>query len=876
MIRIELQTKIMAEEAQGRRHWRSKLWIAALALTILVSVIVIPPLFSINRYKSRIAQAMSNSLGRPVRMSGVELRLLPRPEFVITDLTVDEDPSYGAEPVLHASTVTAAIRMFSLWRGRLEISRISVDEASLNLVRTTEGRWNLDTLFRTAAQSQGNGVKPGRPAPLPYLEATNSRINIKQGLEKLPYSLVNADLSFWEENPGDWRVRLKGQPARTDVNLDQGDTGIVQLEGRMRRASELRLMPVHVELEWREAQMGQLSRLLIGSDAGWRGDVTAQMKLDGTPDAADVTTRLRATGVHREEFAPVAPLDFDANCGFAYHYSARTIEKLVCDSPLGDGRLRLEGNLPSNGQPKLSLELQKIPAQAVLDALRTVRQELGAGLEADGALSGKLTYDTAAPAPVVEPQGKSGRHAKKTPAKQAAATVQPLSGSITVDALKLSGGSLSQPIQIQKAVFQPAAGTNGQGSALAGTASVAAGAPSPLVFTVRLTQSGYQVTARGMGTPVRVRQFAHAAGLKEAGALDAIAGDPVTLDLAIGGPWLPAPDVSLAENASLNAAPAAGDSAAAAPGQPVPDRLMGTVTLHNANWKTDALPTAVEIAQATLHLGGGTSLWDSVVFTYGPLKGTARMEIPVCSAAEEPCTPTVNLEFPMLDAAELQTTLLGSEKKGTLLSTVIARLTPSSTRTWPAFKGTMKADSLVLGPVTLENFVADLKVSSATAEIASADTGLLGGQIHLTGKIENGDKPAYSLEGDFQKINPAELCRVLELNCTGASLDGDGKLELAGYAGKDLANSAKGTLHFVWKKGRIGGRNGASAESVPPVVTRFDRWSGNAEIANGAVTLKENQVQQGTHKGLVNASVTLGEPPRVSFTMPKSVAAANK
>ena len=46
---------------------------------------------------------MSNSLGRPVRMSGVELRLLPRPGFVITDLTVEEDPSYGAEPVLHAS-----------------------------------------------------------------------------------------------------------------------------------------------------------------------------------------------------------------------------------------------------------------------------------------------------------------------------------------------------------------------------------------------------------------------------------------------------------------------------------------------------------------------------------------------------------------------------------------------------------------------------------------------------------------------------------------------------------------------------------------------------------------------------------------------------
>ena len=269
----------------------------------------------------------------------------------------------------------------------------------------------------------------------------------------------------------------------------------------MRRAPELRMMPVHVEVEWRDAQMGQLSRLLIGTDAGWRGDLTAEMKLDGTPDSADVTTRLRATGVHREEFAPASPMDFDANCGFAYHYSARTIEKLVCDSPLGDGRMRLEGNLPAGGQPKLSLDLQKIPAQAILDALRTVRQELGAGLEAEGTLSGKLNYDATAPA--LQPPAKPIIAGKKMASgKQTIPTLpDPLTGSITLDALKLSGGSLTQPIQIAKVVFEPAIGTNGQNDALAGTATLPAGAPTPLVFTVRLTLSGYQVMARGAGAP---------------------------------------------------------------------------------------------------------------------------------------------------------------------------------------------------------------------------------------------------------------------------------------------------------------------------------------------------------------------------------------
>lgn len=866
----------MTEEAQGRRRSRSKLWIAALALTIFVAIIVIPPLVSINRYKTRITRAMSNSLGRPVRMSGVELRLLPRPGFVITDLTVDEDPAYGAEPVLHANTVKASIRLLSLWRGRLEFSRISVDVASLNLVRTPEGRWNLDMLFRTAAQSRAD-AKNGRHVPLPYLEATNSRINFKQGIEKLPHSLVNADFSFWQEQPGDWRVRLKGQPARTDVSLDLGDTGIVQLEGQMRRASEMRLMPIHVEVEWRNAQLGQLSRLLIGSDPGWRGDLTAEMRLDGTPESAQVTTRLRATGVHRAEFAPATPLDFDANCGFAYHYSARTIEKLVCDSPLGDGRLRLEGNLPSDGHPALSLELQRIPAQALLDALRTVRSQLGVGIDASGSLSGKLTYDaTLQPSTPPTPGPPPSHRGKKAPPIQASAAQGPLSGSITLDALKLSGGSLSQPVQIQKIVFEPSATADGKGEVLTGTATLPAGAPTPLVFTMRLTLSGYQVTARGAGTPARIRQLAHAAGLKEAGALDAVAGDPATLDLAIEGPWLPPLDVLLAENEGADVAVVPADLVATATGQPLPDRLTGTVTLHNANLKLDSMPTAVEITQATVHLGGATINWDPVTFAYGPIKGTAQAAIPVSCVPEEPCLPTVNLNFATLDAAELESTLLGAPNNGTLLSAVIARLTPSTEHKWPTLQGTVKADSLALGPVPLNDLSIDLKLSSDAAELTRVDAGVLGGQLHLTGKIDNGDKAAYSLEGQFEKISPAALCQVLQLKCTGLGFDGNGKVDLAGYTGKDLANSAKGTLHFDWKKGGVAGRIGAPSEPVPPILARFDAFTGDAEIANSSLSLKENQLQLGKRKSQVTATISFAEPPRVSFVPAKSAPAPKK
>jgi hypothetical protein len=294
------------------------------------------------------------------------------------------------------------------------------------------------------------------------------------------------------------------------------------------------------------------------------------------------------------------------------------------------------------------------------------------------------------------------------------------------------------------------------------------------------------------------------------------------------------------------------------------------VTLHNTNWKSDSLATAVEISQATLHLGGSAILWDSVVFSYGPLTGTATLQIPVSCEALVECPPALNLQFVTLDAASLQSALLGAHKQGTLLSSVIARLSPSSLPPWPTFEGTVETDSLVLGPVTLHNVNATLRVSPTDAAFKSLYAELLGGQVHATGTLTKGEKPVYSLEAQFQQLSPPAVCQLFELKCTGASFEGNGKIELSGFTDKDLASSAKGQLHFDWKQGSIPGRTASSAAPLPPALVRFDHWSADADIDNGAVTLKQNQVQQGSRKSTVDSSIILGDPLKVTFAAPES------
>jgi hypothetical protein len=868
---------------------RRRLWLTSAAVVALLAVLVAAPLVSLNRYKSRITHLMAASLGRPVRLSSVELRLLPRPGFVLYDLTVAEDPAYGAEPVLHASAVTASIRLLSLWSGRLEIDRISVDDASLNLVRTGDGKWNLDPLFRTAAATAGaaGGAGPRRPAPLPYLEATNSRINIKNGAEKLPYSLVDTDLSFWQDKPGEWRIRLRGQPARTDLIVQGADTGLVRLEASVHRAAELRQMPVHLDLDWRDAQLGQLSRLLIGSDPGWRGDLTGELHLDGTADAAQIKTRLRATGVHRAEFAPAAPMDFDANCEFLYHYSERAVENLVCDSPLGDGHVRLAGDLPGKGgPPRFSVELDQIPVAAGLDALRTLRSGFGPGLEATGGISGKISYAEGAP---------ENDAPKKTATTARAGKVHatgphnfkggPLTGSLTVQRPQLSGDGLHEPILVPNLVFEPEAGATqdlqesgsrlaAEHAVLAATVAIPAGGAVPLSVTTRLGLSGYQLIVRGQATLARAREFARAAGMEDVAALDALAGDAVTVDLSTEGPWMEteaAPPSSISPGPSVPGPVTPEPVRTTAFEDALTDQLTGTVTLHNANWKADYLANHVEIPQATLHLdrvGEDTGLrWDPVVFSYGPVKGTAIVTLPKSCAAGEPCPAHrpvhFQIEFGALDAAALQTAILGAHEKGTLLSELINRLSPSSPAlVWPELEGTVKADSLILGPVKLEKPSATLRILNSGAEITDLDAGLLGGRLHGTGTLTTGDAghrlPDYVLTSTFEKLSPDAVGQLLGQHWPGGVLDADGKIELSGFTGKDLASSAKGGLHFDWRHGALTTRPGAS-----PV--RFERWTGAAEIANGTIAVKQNQMLEGARKRRVDASVQLAAPP--TFTV---------
>src|SRR3569832_257308 len=97
----------------------------AIVVLVLALLMFLPPFINLQRYEARITQSLSGAIGRKVTFAKVHLRVLPQPGFTFTNFVIAEDPAFGLEPILRADEVTASLRLTSLWRGRLEIAKLS-------------------------------------------------------------------------------------------------------------------------------------------------------------------------------------------------------------------------------------------------------------------------------------------------------------------------------------------------------------------------------------------------------------------------------------------------------------------------------------------------------------------------------------------------------------------------------------------------------------------------------------------------------------------------------------------------------------------------------------------------------------------------------
>jgi AsmA family/AsmA-like C-terminal region len=773
-------------------------WILLAAAVLSLVAFVLPPLVNISRYQHRIADSISRSIGRQVHISSVKLRLLPLPGFEFSDFSVEEDPKFGSEPILHSDSVVADLRLLSLWRGKLEVSRIHFDDASLNLVREPNGGWNFASVLVQAAHipNAPTGQRHAGSAPrFPYIDAENTRINFKEGNEKKSLAFLNSDLSISLAPEDAWELHFRAQPVRTDLVLDLSDTGMLHIDGTLHRAPLLAEMPLQLKVEWDGVPLGQLSKLILGSDIGWRGGLDVEAAVEGTADLAHISTRLKVAGLHRSEFTPPHPIDVESSCRASFHRESRSLEDIACNSPVGDGALRLAGSIQevqTQPQAQLTLAIDRVPAAAVLTALQEVRSGLGSGVQATGALNGQFHYAT-----------QDGRPPS-------------IAGEVALDSLSLTPPDSRKPFLVGPVRLRCESPEAGSPALLLQPVRLAMGAPVPVTVDGRFTPAGFDLHLGGVTTLARLKAFGKTFGLL-GGAGTA------TLDLDLRGKWLlPVPDTEHPVVAST---------------------AEGSIAIRNAELTTSYLSQPLKIASAQGILSPNQIEWTNASITYGKLEAQGTLEYPTLCISTTPCAGHFSLVFATLDLAALQSTLLGTSEGGALLRQIFDRIDRHSVK-WPDLSGTVRIGVLSTGKLVVHDAIGALDISGNLIKIRSLNGHLANGTMHLAGLVDaSGDQPEYQLDVQVTNAAPSALGSIFDEHWGSGQANFSAQITMSGFDAQDLVRTATGSLRWDWTKG------GLAAEEPLPVAAQpfvhFDQWSADAAIAESTIKITHSLLARG-------------------------------
>lgn len=408
------------------------------------------------RLRNTLSSRLQTAFGRPVDVARFSVNLRGIPALQANSFTVAEDPRFGHEYFLYADTVTFRPRWLPLLIGRLEIGTIEISNPSLNLVRSKDGRWNIEEwlpvppeLFsepaaKPAAGSPMLAIAPQKSAPaastpnIRSISVSGGRINFKRATEKSAFSLIDVEGSVERQNAGRWSLNLEASPARAAVVLQQA--GTIHVQGEVGGTSS-RLRPANVQVTWQNAAVADALRLASAYDHGVRGTFSAALAAHTVGAVWNLSGRAEVRRVHRWDLplrADNPALNFVIAGDWLPEDSAVNISAATLETP----RSKITGTGAFSWDPNTDLAAENLPenfsvASTAIDGadllawIRAFVPNISDDIALKGSVLGNVVFAGTPPAPV--------------------------NGYIDAANLSLEGGSLRSTISTRDAriVFTP-------------------------------------------------------------------------------------------------------------------------------------------------------------------------------------------------------------------------------------------------------------------------------------------------------------------------------------------------------------------------------------------------------------------------------------
>lgn len=252
--------------------------------------------------KNRVTARLSAAFGRQVEVRNYSFSIWSGPVLEAHSVVVAEDPRFGNEYFLRAESLTVRIAWRSLVTGRLELGTVSLWQPTLNLVRSSDGAWNLaewlprPANFANPSSRADAFPNPARSVRFHRIDVDEGRVNFKLGDDKLPFAFSGIKGTLATENSGQWRLDLLATPLRAGGIVQQ--SGMIRLVGDVGGTSS-RLRPAALQLSWNGATVPDVLRLIEGRDYGVRGNLNLSVAARTEGDAWLIETNASIAQLHR-------------------------------------------------------------------------------------------------------------------------------------------------------------------------------------------------------------------------------------------------------------------------------------------------------------------------------------------------------------------------------------------------------------------------------------------------------------------------------------------------------------------------------------------------------------------------------------------------
>jgi hypothetical protein len=409
---------------------------AVLALILIVLIVAVPFLIDVDRFRPAIQSQLESALGRPVEIGHLQFSLITG-GVKAQAITIGDDESFSQAPFLRAETLSAGVDIWPLLRSReMHIHSLTIERPQINLIRTSNGRWNFSTLGaprRTSGGDDPPASSPSQPSEfsIERLDVTGGKITLSRAGGGTQQTLDDVSIHVENIAPGatvPMQISAK-TPSGGSAKI-AGTFGPLDPKGSLERAQ------IHLKLDGQKLPAQDLEGVMqilgVGPPSGSKvrgGTVNMSLAFDGPFD------RLVTTGQISVSDARLAGFDLASKLGPLMALSGissgsetriqsmsgrihmapegmRADDLVIAVPPLGT----LTGTGTVSPDTRLNFHMiAKLSAQTAAGPFGALGQMIGMQPGTSGSIPFRIQGTTANPVFVPE-LGKVGKQAGKIPA----------------------------------------------------------------------------------------------------------------------------------------------------------------------------------------------------------------------------------------------------------------------------------------------------------------------------------------------------------------------------------------------------------------------------------------------------------------------------